>query len=136
MNKYEEALQNIIDCLNDNDMTDCIEKITIDTLKESIKKAQAYDNSINKKHYGRIVVVEENAEDEYKSVCICPHCGSLTHYGEMMMISGTHCCPKCHDELYGTIEYLRKNHYNAYTRIGNNHEDEPYRYIGGENNGK
>lgn len=79
-------------------------------------------------HIGRIIVVEKNKEDEYKSICICPHCGERVEYGEMMMISGTHCCPKCHDELYGTIEYLRKNHYEAYTRIGNNHEDEPYKY--------
>jgi len=79
-------------------------------------------------HIGRIIVVEKNNEDEYKSICICPHCGERVEYGEMMMISGTHCCPKCHDELYGTIEYLRKNHYEAYTRIGNNHEDEPYKW--------
>lgn len=79
-------------------------------------------------HIGRIKVIKLNKEDEYKSICICPHCGREAEYGEMMMISGTHCCPKCHDELFGTIQYLREHHYEAYTRIGNNHEDEPYKW--------
>ena len=78
-------------------------------------------------HIGRIKVVEEK-ENELESVCICPHCGKKVLYGNMMMVSGSHCCPECHDEVYDTLKFLREHHYEAYVRLGKTHSDEPYQW--------
>lgn len=79
-------------------------------------------------HIGRIKVVCENEYDEMDTICICPHCGNKTRYGDMIMISGIHGCPKCHEELSKTINFDRNNQYDAYVRKANNYEYEPYRW--------
>lgn len=78
-------------------------------------------------HIGRIAVLKE-FEDDMQNICVCPHCGEKAIYGEMSTISGVHCCPKCNDELYETIQYDRKNRYNVYVKKANNNEYEPYKY--------
>lgn len=83
-------------------------------------------------HIGRIKVIEPCKLDEMYSVCICPHCGKKTTYGEMAMVSGIHCCHHCLEELNKTIEFDKKTHYEVYARKANNHEYEPYRYRGDE----
>lgn len=65
---------------------------------------------------GRIVVLEENVEDIYKNVCRCPHCGDKTLYGDMMMVSGHHCCPKCVEHLRKEIEFDKEFKYDIYVK--------------------
>lgn len=78
-------------------------------------------------HIGRIKVINE-ALDLMDCVCICPHCGSHAIYGNMMMISGIHNCPKCNEELHRTIDFDKKTDYDVYVRKANNYEYEPYRW--------
>lgn len=82
-------------------------------------------------HIGRIKVLQ-SCEDEMEAVCICPHCGKETTYGEMSMVSGIHCCPNCNEELNRTIAFDKEHQYEAYVRKANNHEYEPYRYGGND----
>ena len=80
-------------------------------------------------HIGRIKVIDNSNEDYFKWVCICPHCGEKTTYGEMHMHCGEHGCPKCADDLRDSIEFDRKNHYDRYVRKANNNDYEPYKYV-------
>lgn len=80
-------------------------------------------------HYGRTVVVEPK-ENEFDSICICPHCGAKTRWGDMFKICGVNGCPNCHEELNDTIQFDREHHYDAYVRKANNNEYEPYMYRG------
>lgn len=80
-------------------------------------------------HIGRIKVIDKIADDIMDTLCICPHCGSHTLYGNMFMICGTHGCPNCQDELNYTIDRDRKTNYPEYVKKANNYEYEPYKYI-------
>lgn len=84
------------------------------------------------KHIGRIRVIQE-ANDIMDCVCVCPHCNNHITYGEMMMTSGIHNCPKCNAEVNRQIELDKKADYDVYVRKANGHEYEPYRYIEKEN---
>jgi len=79
------------------------------------------------KHIGRIKVIQE-AENVMDCVCVCPHCGSHALYGNMMMTSGIHNCPKCNAEIRRQIELDKKADYDVYVRKANNNEYEPYKY--------
>jgi len=78
-------------------------------------------------HIGRIKIVKE-AEDIFDCICICPHCGKEARYGSMSTVSGVNCCPECNAELYDTILFDKKAHYDAYVRKANNNEYEPYKW--------
>lgn len=84
------------------------------------------------KHIGRIKVLLYDCENEFESVCECPHCSSEVLYGNMMTVSGIHCCPKCNAEVNRQIEFDKKADYDVYVRKANNHEYEPYRYMEGK----
>ena len=69
----------------------------------------------------RIRVIGE-AEDSMDCLCICPHCGCSAKYGDMMMISGISCCPKCNESLYKEIIHDKEHDYKRYT----SHDYEPF----------
>lgn len=79
------------------------------------------------KNIGRIKVVKSH-NDIMQCICICPHCGREAIYGEMFTIFGIHGCPKCQNELNGTINFDKTNQYEVYIRKANNHEYEPYKF--------
>ena len=82
-------------------------------------------------HIGRIKLVQE-AVDLMDCICICPHCGSHTRYGEMMMTSGIHNCAKCNAEINRQIKLDKEADYKVYVRKANGYEYEPYRWKGND----
>lgn len=87
-----------------------------------------YKVKVPVKHYGRMIVYEENKCNKMRSIIICPHCGRLTDYGWTAMHCGVHGCQFCINELSTTIELDREYNYEAYAKKANNFEYEPYRY--------
>ena len=53
---------------------------------------------IGRTHIGRIKVIKDD-EDIMNCICICPHCGNHVLYGNMLMYSGVHSCPFCHESI-------------------------------------
>lgn len=81
------------------------------------------------KNIGRTKVLQYNYQNEFDSLCVCPHCGRDVFYGDMMKVNGINCCPACNKELHLTIEADQKEDYEKYVRKANSYEYEPYRYI-------
>lgn len=81
------------------------------------------------KHIGRIRVLSE-ADSLLDYLCMCPRCGRHVLYGNMAMYNGVHSCPQCHEGVRREVEWDKLHDYESYLRKANEHEYEPYRYIG------
>lgn len=83
------------------------------------------------KHIGRIKIFQE-ADNLMDNICICPHCGRHSLYGNMMMYNGIHGCPICYESLRSEIIHTQSANYDLYLKKANNHEWESYRWKEGD----
>lgn len=59
----------------------------------------------------------EKPEDILDTLVVCPNCGKVVKYGELMMHSGYSGCPDCFDSLTDRIEKIRKSDYDSYCNL-------------------
>lgn len=79
-------------------------------------------------HIGRTKVVDARGESYLEYLCVCPHCGEISRYGDMIKISGINCCQKCHSSLANLIRFDRAKRFRTYGYKAKNHLYEPHRY--------
>jgi protein-arginine kinase activator protein McsA len=58
--------------------------------------------------------------DNHKNICdedvVCPNCGSITKYGELIMYNSYSGCPHCYKSLRDKIEKAKEIDYDLYVR--------------------